>query len=475
MAKKFREKLRKLNPFTRPATLEELPKPLPANPDQRLVRVYVEGYEDVAFWRGIFDHFQNPYMRFEISVPNRADLPKGKKVLMGMIPRSSDELILCVDSDFDFLFADRTEQSREVNNARYMFHTYAYATENFLCYAPSLHNVCVKATKNDTRIFDFVRFMHEYSCTIYPLFLWYAYSAQLSSENVFPLIDFKSAVRIGYLDLADNGEKTLEWLRRNVAKREEMLRKRNPKMIEPMKEFEEQLRGRGLTPENAYLFMQEMEMTADHWVRFRTGKLAIAKQPMPFKTTIQQPLTDFEDHFTENKLKVDWTWNYPYSDINIVLKKGKLSLSGTPKKDNQRGTALCLRPQSSHYSCETKVIHANESLQGLTLYGDDKNLITWGVKGKQLQLKFIKENSESILYESGAVDKDIYLKIEVEQGCIFNFYKSKDGKIWNPILDTPLKGESLIRWDRVQRPGLLHCGAKEVPAEFAYFRMINLK
>lgn len=221
--------------------------------------------------------------------------------------------------------------------------------------------------------------------------------------------------------------------------------------------------------------LQEMEMTADHWVRFTTGKLAIAKQPMPFKTTIQQPLTDFEDHFTENKLKVDWTWNYPYSDINIVLKKGKLSLSGTPKKDNQRGTALCLRPQSSHYSCETKVIHANESLQGLTLYGDDKNLITWGVKGKQLQLKFIKENSESILYESGAVDKDIYLKIEVEQGCIFNFYKSKDGKIWNPILDTPLKGESLIRWDRVQRPGLLHCGAKEVPAEFAYFRMINLK
>ena len=100
MAKKFREKLRKFNPFTRPMTLDELPKPLPANPDQRLVKVYVEGYEDVAFWRGIFDHFQNPYLRFEISVPDRGDLPKGKKVLMGMIPRSSEELLLCVDSDF---------------------------------------------------------------------------------------------------------------------------------------------------------------------------------------------------------------------------------------------------------------------------------------------------------------------------------------------------------------------------------------
>lgn len=255
MARKFREKLRKVNPFSHPATLDELPQPLPANPEQRLVKVYVEGYEDVAFWRGIFDHFQNPYLRFEISVPDRGDLPKGKKVLLGTIPQSSEELLLCVDSDFDYLFAGRTEQSKEVLGARYMFHTYAYATENYLCYAPSLHNVCVKATKNDTRIFDFVRFMHEYSCTIYPLFVWYAFSAQLASESVFRLIDFKASVRIGYLDLEQNGARTLEWLQRNVDKREKLLRQRNPRMIEPMKRFEEQLRERGLRPENTYLFM----------------------------------------------------------------------------------------------------------------------------------------------------------------------------------------------------------------------------
>lgn len=255
MAYKFREKLRKVNPFASPARLEELPRPLPANPDQRLVKVYVEGYEDVAFWRGIFDHFQNPYLRFEISVPDRGDLPKGKKVLLSMIPDSSEELLLCVDSDFDYLFAGRTPQSKEVNGAKFMFHTYAYATENYLCYAPSLHNVCVKATKNDTRIFDFVQFMHAYSCTIYPLFVWYAFSAQLASENVFPLIDFKSSVRLGYLDLEANGAKTLEWLARNVAKRQRYLEQRNPKMVEPMKTFEQQLRDRGLRPENAYLFM----------------------------------------------------------------------------------------------------------------------------------------------------------------------------------------------------------------------------
>ena len=64
---------------------KQLPEILPPEDDRHLVHVYVEGYEDVAFWRGIFDHFHNPYLRFEISVPNRDDLPKGKKVLMSML------------------------------------------------------------------------------------------------------------------------------------------------------------------------------------------------------------------------------------------------------------------------------------------------------------------------------------------------------------------------------------------------------
>jgi len=149
----------------------------------------------------------------------------------------------------------RTPQSQEVNGSKFLFHTFAYATENYLCYAPSLHNICVKATKNDTRIFDFVKFMHDYSCTIYPLFVWYAFSAQLDTVNVFPLIDFKASVRLGYLDITDNGANTIEWLRRNVEKRRQLLIARNPQMIEPMKLFEKQLQARGLTPENTYLFM----------------------------------------------------------------------------------------------------------------------------------------------------------------------------------------------------------------------------
>ena len=77
MSRKFVDKLGRLNPFG--SRCKELPKALPVHSSQRLVRVFVEGYEDVAFWRGVFDRFTNPYLRFEISVPSREDLPKGAR------------------------------------------------------------------------------------------------------------------------------------------------------------------------------------------------------------------------------------------------------------------------------------------------------------------------------------------------------------------------------------------------------------
>ena len=235
--------------------LATLPQPLVEQDGKQTVRVFVEGYEDVAFWRGIFDHFHNPYLRFEISVPARDDLPKGKKVLLSMEEQSSDRLLLCMDSDFDYLLSEADEQSRRIIESPFMFHTYAYATENYSCYAPSLHNVCVKATKNDTRIFDFERFFADYSRTIYPLFLWYVYSASRNTENVFTLLEFKSSVRLGYLDLSDNGTHTIEWLVRHVAQREQSLRRLYPQMVADVERFGAYLRTKGVEPEQTYLFM----------------------------------------------------------------------------------------------------------------------------------------------------------------------------------------------------------------------------
>ncbi len=233
-----------------------IPDRLPVKQGQRLVEVYVEGYDDVAFWRGIFDEFESDRVTFEISVPPRPDLAKGKRVVMDMIPESSPAMLLCVDSDFDYLFGGGTGQSRRVLNAPYLFHTYTYATENYLCWAPALHTVCTRATKNDARIFDFESFMKEYSETIYPVFAWYAYSACLGDEHVFKLIDFKNTVRLHYLDVRRNGEATIEWLKGNVERRLRSLEEKyGGEHTADVERFKAKMRERGVDEGSTYLFM----------------------------------------------------------------------------------------------------------------------------------------------------------------------------------------------------------------------------
>ena len=224
----------------------------------QLVRVFVEGYNDVAFWRSVLDPYENDDLKFEISVPVREDLAKGKKVVMNFLPQTGKNLILCVDSDFDYLFGDFNDQSKLVNRSPYLFHTYAYATENFVCYPPSLHALCVKATKNDAKIFDFEEFMAEYSKIIYPVFIWYSFSARRSSQKSFTLNDFKNTIRVNYLDVRENGKATLEWLERQVDKRLKILQRRlkNGEWTQAMEDFERQIQKRGVTRENVYLFMQ---------------------------------------------------------------------------------------------------------------------------------------------------------------------------------------------------------------------------
>lgn len=236
-------------------TPTRLPEPLPLPEGCRLVRVFVEGYEDVAFWRSIFDSYESPTLRFEISVPPRKDLAKGKKVLLSLADECHSGLVMCMDSDFDYLFADQTRDARIINSSPYLLHTYVYSTENFVCYAPSLHNVCVKATKNDVRIFDFESFFANYSRAIYPAFVWYAYSAQIDTPNVFPLQNFKNTVRLGYLDIENNGADTIAWVERQVARRVESLHNNHPEIGARLGEFEQLLHNRGVTPEQTYLFM----------------------------------------------------------------------------------------------------------------------------------------------------------------------------------------------------------------------------
>ncbi|WP_283391649.1 DUF4435 domain-containing protein [Millionella massiliensis] len=220
------------------------------------VMVYVEGYDDIPFWRAIFDEFETPDRRFEISTPARNDLAKGKKVVLQFAPQAGRNLILCVDSDFDYLFGDLSSQSRMVNHTPFLLQTYTYAIENYLCYPPSLHSVCVRATKKDVHLFDFEEFMREYSRIIYPVFVWYAFAARVDRPTIFTLADFRNTVKINFINVEENGEDTLVWLEKQVAKRLKFLRTKHQRWLPEVEKFEAYLKERGVVPEETHLYMQ---------------------------------------------------------------------------------------------------------------------------------------------------------------------------------------------------------------------------
>ncbi|MEG0655649.1 MAG: DUF4435 domain-containing protein [Mucinivorans sp.] len=227
--------------------------------------VYVEGWDDIAFWRSIFDDFESPGpyaspktqgRKFEIMTPARSDMAKGKKVVLGFADRAGRGLILCVDSDFDYLFDQLTAQSRTVNNNPFVVQTYTYAIENLLCLPSSLGSLAAKITKNDSQIFDFEEFFEQYSQVIYPLFVWYVFASRINRPNLFTLTDFRNTVRINHLHLEDCGERTLTWLDKQVKFRLSQLRRKHPEYRDEIADFERFLSNRGVKANETHLYIQ---------------------------------------------------------------------------------------------------------------------------------------------------------------------------------------------------------------------------
>lgn len=220
--------------------------------------------------------------------------------------------------------------------------------------------------------------------------------------------------------------------------------------------------------------LYEMYVDNNNWLVFKDGNNAISTVDLPFPNTRQSELKDFEDNFNSKKLNVNWTWNYPYCDVEIKLKNKQLYLSGKPIGDNKYGAALCVRPQSANYEFQTQVINDLSCVKGLTFYGDKNNLVVWGVDNGKIVLKSVKDKVESVIFSLPINAKKVFLKINVRNGIKLDFFYSEDGKNWKPAKSDQNNIENVMPWDRVARPGLIHIGDYNEPAIFNYFKLYNL-
>lgn len=224
---------------------------------RRKIVAYVESYDDIFFWSNLLRRLETPECYFEVVLPARDSLCKGKKTALSnrLGARLGASMIACVDADYDYLMQGVTETSRTVCGNPYVFHTYVYAIENYQCYAPALHNVCVMATLNDHRLFDFEAFLTAYSEIIWPLFVWSVWAYRYGRYPAFSLLDFYRVVAIEHLNYY-HPEQTLAQLRRRVNAKVSRLQHLFPQGRKTYKPLREELLALGLEPRTTYLYMR---------------------------------------------------------------------------------------------------------------------------------------------------------------------------------------------------------------------------
>ena len=224
---------------------------------KKRIVAYVESYDDVFFWRSILKKFENDEYYFEVMLPSRTSLSRGKKsALMNMLgPGLGEYMIACVDADYDWLLQGTTEMSRTVCTNPYVIHTYAYAIENYQCYAPNLHTICVMSTLNDRVMIDLNAFMSEYSSIIWPLFVWNIWCYRYNNYSEFTMSDFCEVVTFRDVN-PYHPENTLQAVKNRVNKKIAWLQRRFPEGKKTYAPLRAELLNMGLTPETTYLFMQ---------------------------------------------------------------------------------------------------------------------------------------------------------------------------------------------------------------------------
>ncbi len=249
------------------ASHEQAERPFEEDQDKVDVKLWVEGTDDIPFWFAIFRRFA-PNLKLEFdsysfTTEDKEEQKKeGKHFLLSQIKQNPKWVgktkIVCIDSDYDYLVSN-TMHSKIIRCARkkrgpFIFQTYTYAIENYKCLAESLEFICVDATYNADRVFDFVEFLEKYSQIIYDLFVLSVYFKKFNprKKNVCN----KDSIGLGdFLNIENNGSKTLKKLNEKVKKLLKQLYSEENIDDEKLGKIKKELGQKGVTPQNVYLFI----------------------------------------------------------------------------------------------------------------------------------------------------------------------------------------------------------------------------
>ena len=128
--------------------------------------VLVEDIYDISFWCYINESVR-PNLKDKLDFPVPCSKgTRGKDILKKYKDFISDKLIICIDSDCEYLYKNNTWYM----DIRYIYNTIVYSVENFKCSPLVLNEVCKDITN---RTYEFNQLFEDISLKISPLFyLW---------------------------------------------------------------------------------------------------------------------------------------------------------------------------------------------------------------------------------------------------------------------------------------------------------------
>ncbi len=246
------------------------------------VTVEVEDNIDREFWRDLLSdlcpekelHF-NCYQT--IVKGKDVVLVKGKARIIKMADTLNNYHIGCVDSDYDWLLSDFTENGKVISGNKYLLQTYAYSIENLMCLSNTLKNFCQDATEETTE-FDFADYMSRLSQTVYPLLIWSLYLYSKGHEIFTP-----TAWRDVLVNTIRDAEASLAMVAEKTKEKVETLTRDFASKIEDKGKLEAKLADeKSVSSDNAYLFVRGHELF-DHLLNSVLGPMMTSLRQQHYK------------------------------------------------------------------------------------------------------------------------------------------------------------------------------------------------
>lgn len=134
--------------------------------------IYVEGFEDIPFWKKIF---KNKNISVDVEAFGQKNKANGKGTISNAIRNKNiilgEFLMVALDSDYDYLL----ENNSDIFDQKTVFQTYAYSIENLQWNPSCIDNICQIASNNTILLPDdnLKTGLIEWSCAVFPLFLKY--------------------------------------------------------------------------------------------------------------------------------------------------------------------------------------------------------------------------------------------------------------------------------------------------------------